>query len=340
MPIFIVETDVLDHRLECVVCPTKGVKLFDYVGIDKLIYEKAGKNELAWAFEEVMDTEWIMNPVISSGFALSEYIIHAVGADFIYSKNFQTIMYNEYDIISRFAIDKKFKSLVCAPIPYSYKRIGEMNSYSTCMTLMRYFFNIYALETNLYILVDRRAVDDYVNNYVSTYVSTSYPLSKRHKPRTYPFKNEKDLYEFLKETKVDKYPKLIKHRNFGFKCNNPKVKEIYNLIKEKYKMDDVSFCVNANLSKQNYQRMLEEDYMLNKDEMLGVAIALKLDVNKTNDLLKIIGESLDNTNERDNFLIECIENNLYDIIRINERLFLKNFNQLGSFILPYETINV
>ena len=86
--------------------------------------------------------------------------------------------------------------------------------------------------------------------------------------------------------------------------------------------------------------MLEEDYMLNKDEMLGVAIALKLDVNKTNDLLKIIGESLDNTNERDNFLIECIENNLYDIIRINERLFLTNFNQLGSFILPYETINL
>ena len=74
--------------------------------------------------------------------------------------------------------------------------------------------------------------------------------------------------------------------------------------------------------------------------MLGVAIALKLDVNKTNDLLKIIGESLDNTNERDNFLIECIENNLYDIIRINERLFLKNFHQLGSFILPHETINV
>ena len=44
-----------------------------------------------------------------------------------------------------------------------------------CVSPSTYIYNI---ETDIYILIDRRSIDDHLNNYVSTYVSTSYPLSK------------------------------------------------------------------------------------------------------------------------------------------------------------------
>ena len=333
MPIFIVGKKVLNTRLQCIVTPIKVSRLYLNEDVSAEIYSKAGDGEIQYLFDKANPLSFAV-PFMTSGLALSDQMIHIIVSDMTLCPNFQTDMYVSYNDIFKLIVDNGFTSVVLPPLIFSYKRLGNKNSYRTCVTFVKYFMDLYKIDCNIYIMSDRRTITDHVTNYVSTYVSTSYPLSKRHKPTKYPLNNSEDLKEYLKEagTLAKVHESIKRESNFNFEFKNTKYQEIYTMIKNTYP-DDYSFCFEANISKLEYKKFLEEDnYTPSKYTLIGMCLALRLDIKQTNDILnKYLNTELNIENDADKLIISYIEAQKYDILNINEELFLISDVQVGSY---------
>lgn len=335
MPIIFVDEEILNYKLECVLCPMKGNQLYMFRDIDGLIYEKAGADALENEFRRVNPFQMTV-PAVSRGLKLSKYVIHLVAADMIYAKDFKRDLYNSYDKTVRLIIDREFNSVIFPPIPFSYKRLGDMHSYRTCITLMNYFMKLYDLtSSNIYILVNKRTMQDHLDNYVSTYVSTS-KLSRRHKPLVYPLKTKEELDEYLKDAILPSYEDYFANNNYNVTINNTKIPKLCKMIKDKFKDDDLAFCLKANMNKKNYIQLFETDYIPTIHELSGICMALELELLEAYDIFNMCGISLNYNDDRDCEVIAAIATHKYDVLKLNQNLFLKGLTQVGSYIHPSE----
>ena len=333
MPIFFVDEEVLDYKLECVLCPVKGNYLYFYKDIDALIYKKAGFNELENEFLKVNPFQMTV-PTISSGINLSKYIIHIIGADMIYAKDFKKDIYNSYDRTLRLIKDKQFNSVVFPPIPFSYKRLGDMNSYRTGITLFNYFNKLYDLtNTNIYFLIKKQTLADHLTEYVSSYVSTS-KLSRRHKPLVYPLRNDTELKEYLETADLETFEQYYSNDTFNLSIKNTLLPELCALIKEKFGNNDLDFCIKANLNKRSYIKLFESDYIPSKLELIGICMTLHFELSETFELLEKCKKSLKYDNDGDCEIIAAIATHKYDVFSLNQQLFLKDLPQVGSYLHP------
>lgn len=334
MPLFFVDEDVLNNKLQCVVCPVKISKMYMLEDISKIIYKKAGTFKLDFEFMRKNPGAYAV-PIITTGFELSNKIIHILVPDLINSPNFETDIYNSYNELFKTIYENEFTSVVFPYLPFSYKRLGNMNSYRTCITLMRYFIKYYNVDsTNIYVLVDKRTMEDHKNDYNSTYVSSSFPLSKRHKPISYPLNTQKKLEIFLKEHKdVKKFLEIKNVSNYHADLYGLPYKKFFTLIRERCK-NDADFCVRSNISKSNYLKILNGEYVPTKEELLGACFALNLTVYDARELLAEFNMTLDQKNLYDKIIINELVHENYDVYAVNEIMFLKKYKQLGSFVNP------
>lgn len=334
MPLFLIGDEVLDEKVECLVSPIRGRKLYLYTDVDAKIFEKAGRRELENERGNHLVLE-MSHPFISSGLSVSETMIHIFISDLILIKNFDVDIYNSYNDTIKLILKGRYKKVVIPPFPYSFKRLGEMNSYRTAVTLIRYFMEKYCIRSNIYIWVGKRAVEDHRNNYVSTYVSTS-ALSKRHKPLKYPLTNQSEIRIF-ESTHEGLHKCLYRgQRNYGFTKKNKRYDEIF-ATKEELSLDDYAFCQRANIHKDELNKILEdENYLPSRNIILSMCLALLYTLTKTNQILVNFNYCLLNpSNLFDQIIIENINKNEYDIFKINEQLFLNDLEQLGSYVKPY-----
>ena len=335
MPILFVEEDILDYKLECVLCPIKGNQFNFYTGIDALIYEKAGMRALENEYRKVNPFKMTV-PSVCSGIRLSKHMVHIIGADLICAPDFKRDIYNSYDATLRLIKDYKFKSIIFPPIPFSYKRLGDMYSYRTCIVLLRYFVKLYDVtNVNYYILLRKRTMQDHLDNYVSTYVSTSM-LSRRHKPINYPLKTNEELDEYLKTTELDCYEDYLGNSNYNVTIKNTKIPNLCKMIKEKFKDDDQLFCLTSNISKQSYIQLFESDYIPTIHELSGICMALKLELLETFEVFDMCGLKLSYDDARDCEVIAAIATHKYDVLSLNQNLFIKGLTQIGSYVHPSE----
>lgn len=336
MPLFFVDDSVLDDRLQCVVCSIKGSDLFVYEDPSYCkIYEKAGVKELERDYLLKNRLE-LSSPFYTNGFKLCDSIIQIVGANMIYSKDFKREIYISYERIMRMIAKSDFISIVLTHVPYSYKRIGNMNSFKTGMILARHFIDLYGLiDKNIYVLVQKQTVNDLKNNYRSTYQSTSYPLSKRHKPLIYPLLSVEELHDYEMNTDIIRYYEYYAQRDFKLEIKNEIIGEICQMIKEKFKCDDKDFCIKSNMSKQNYILMVTTNYLPNKNEAIGIAMALKLELIDTYKFMNICNIKLDYNDERDCLAISAIATHKYDVYSLNQTIYLKGLQQIGSYTSPH-----
>ncbi|MDU2695063.1 MAG: RNase III inhibitor, partial [Intestinibacter bartlettii] len=72
------------------------------------------------------------------------------------------------------------------------------------------------------------------------------------------------------------------------------------------------------------------DYTPSKPTVLSLAIALELNLDKTNDLLRKAGFALSHSNKFDIIIEYFISNQIYDIYKINETLFSFDQNILRT----------
>ena len=331
MPIFYVDYNILQHKLDCIVCPMRLSKLFLKEGICGEIYKAAG-DELLDLFQHNIPLDG-GNLSITEGLKLSNKVIHIVVPEFVLDC-FTDEIYNTYMEVFDAIRENKFNSIVFPPLPYSYKRVGNMNSYKTSLNFIKYFLEYEPVDYNFYIMVDKRTMQDHLDNYTSTYVSTSFPISKRHKQRNYPFVTKKKLDDYVKKNKkISDDVALLKQKDYNVVLTNTKYEPIYKMIKDLYS-DDKTFCLLANINPKHYINMFNGDYTPSKYELLAMLIALRLPINTIEEMLSLANYKLELTEKSDVYIIYLLNQGIYDITTLNEKLFLSDFQQLGSYTKP------
>ena len=331
MPIFYVDEEILNKRLECIVCPIKITQLFLFKEMYGKIASICGKEEM---YQEYIKAR-IKGPSkagLCSGLKIDEFMIQILVTPFPADEFFEQNLYNAYLDIIKTIIEKRFTSVVIPYLPYGNKRLGNMYSYKTGKVLLSYLMEKYKVDCNIYILVEKQVMEDHLDGYTSTYVSTSYPITKRHKPMKYPLCNNPKLEIFLGLNNVPSYDRLTNETNFKM-FPKGKFKMIYEMIRKKY--DDSTFCYLANLDKSRYIQIFTGKINPSKYEVFAISIILKLPMPLVIKFLEVVGEKFED-DILDNMVIGYFNNKVTDILSINERLFMLELPQLGSYKPAYE----
>ena len=120
---------------------------------------------------------------------------------------------------------------------------------------------------------------------------------------------------------------LTRKMNSGSKTFQERLLE---LIKEK-NADEVTVYKNANIDRKLFSRIrCNKDYTPSKNTVLALAIALRLNLDETQDLLVRAGLALSPSITFDIIVSFFIENEIYDISTINIALFRETGQYLGE----------
>ncbi len=120
---------------------------------------------------------------------------------------------------------------------------------------------------------------------------------------------------------------LARKMNNGSKTFQERLLE---LIREK-NMDEVTVYKNANIDRKLFSRIrCNKNYTPSKSTALALAIALQLNLEETKDLLLRAGMALSPSITFDIIVSCCIENQFYDISKINVVLFRETEQYLGE----------
>ena len=87
-------------------------------------------------------------------------------------------------------------------------------------------------------------------------------------------------------------------------------------------MTDPEVYKRANVDRKLFSKIrCSEDYIPKKRTIVALAIAMRLNLDDTRDLLAAAGLLLANNNRFDLIITFCIENGIYDVYEVNALLF-------------------
>ena len=345
MPFRIIRNDITKVRADAIVNTANPEPTFAG-GTDAAIYKAAGEKELLAEREKIGRIE-PGEAVVTGAFALpARYIIHTSGPVWIDGRH------GEYDIL-RSCYRKPLilaDQLGCESIAFPLIATGvygfpKDKALEVALSVIREHLDNSDLDVTLVVfsrssyqlaegLTDQ--VIEYIDeNYVFRKLEEEYaePTCAPRRRSTPEMRRRRRLLEnrpaygstafdsafadtaMVSESKTESLEDAVKHLGESFRAR------LLRMIDERG-MTDPEVYKRANVDRKLFSKIrCSENYIPKKKTIIALAIALKLNLDDTKDLLSSAGFSLTNSSKSDVIVSFCIENGIYDIFEVNALLF-------------------
>ncbi len=366
MPFKIVRNDITKVKADAIV-NTANPRPTYAAGTDAAVYAAAGADELLRERKKIGNIRR-GEAVATSGFALpAKYIIHTVGPNWINGKHdeFETLA-SCYKNSLKLAEDLGCKSIAFPLISTGVYGFPKDKALGIAVSEISKFLDNSDMMVTL-VVFDRKAfelsgklsseVDAYIDeNYVSTkelaeYDDFDYDERRRReeepvgyyvsrkwrqersvgaKPTVPEMGSAAPEPVAIKREKVSKdakttpaaLDKVVDNPGKSFQDR------LFELIDESG-LTDPQVYKKANISRKVFSSMHKADYQPKKSTAIAMAIALELDLEQTEDLLKRAGFALSPSNVSDLIVSYFISNKNYNMFDLNEALFAHGQPTIG-----------
>ena len=327
MSLKIVRDDLLNIRCDAIVNPTDTF-LSGSGGIDKRIHETCGdllKSEL----EKTYSLE-VSRAIITKSYDLKtcKYIIHIVGPIYVDGNNDEFNKLREcYKNILDIAKKNKFKSIAIPLISTGTFNFPKKEAYSIALEEINNFLSDNNLKIYL-VVYDKESfsISKKLSDDVKAYIDDNYVI-KHKSPRSI---TRGCIDTFFEREVFDACEIGTSIENeMPFELDESFSDAILRIIRER-DLNEVDVYKGAGIDRKLFSKIRSnQNYVPSKKTAISLCIALKLDLEETNEILKKAGLALSHSNLFDVIIEYFIKNNKYDLYDINVVLLENDQELLG-----------
>lgn len=340
MPFTIIQQDITKMDVDAIV-NAANTDLIAGGGVCGAVFKAAGARELQEACCKVAPIK-TGSVAITPGFSLkAKYIIHAVGP--IYSqwsaeKN-EILLRSAYTESLRIAQKNGCESIAFPLISSGIYGYPKDEALRVAVCAIRDYLSQNELDVYLAIFdKDSFAISEKLLWNIDCYIDEHYAGDRIISRRTAASKpcvqssDNKDLRQINFDDAFDDIFRLLdKHlMDKQIMVDAPFSDTLLKLIDSKGR-SDVEVYKRANIDRKLFSKIRTGNgYIPGKKTVIALAIALELNLDETEKLLKCAGYALSHSLLFDVIIIYFITNEMYDIFEINEVLFLYDQQLLGG----------
>ena len=333
MPFSLVRNDIVNMRVDAIVNAANS-SLAPGGGVCGAIFAAAGHTALEKACRAIGHCD-VGSAVITPGFDLpARYVIHAVGPIWQGgSRGEADLLHSCYTRALHLARENGCESIAFPLISSGIFGYPKPQALRVAINAIEEFLLKYEMQVYL-VIFDRAAllISEQLYENIQRYIDDRY-VELRAFPRqaaeALPHARQRAEQADLPLAAPCATPgkrsldDLLGHLDESFS------RMLLRLIDEKG-MTDVEVYKRANLDRKLFSKIRKEGYNPSKQTALALAIALRLNLDETKDLLGRAGYALSHSNKFDIIIEYFIEEGVYDIFAINEALFAFEQRLLGA----------
>lgn len=333
MPFSLVRNDIVNMRVDAIVNAANS-SLAPGGGVCGAIFAAAGRTVLDKACRAIGHCD-VGSAVITPGFDLpARYVIHAVGPIWQGgTRGEAALLQSCYTRALHLARENGCESIAFPLISSGIFGYPKPQALRVAINAIEEFLLKYEMQVYL-VIFDRAAllISERLYENIQRYIDDRY-VELRAFPRqaaeALPHARQRAEQADLPLAAPCATPgkrsldDLLGHLDESFS------RMLLRLIDEKG-MTDVEVYKRANLDRKLFSKIRKEGYNPSKQTALALAIALRLNLDETKDLLGRAGYALSHSNKFDIIIEYFIEEGVYDIFEINEALFAFEQRLLGA----------
>ena len=333
MPFSLVRNDIVNMRVDAIVNAANS-SLAPGGGVCGAIFAAAGRTALDKACRAIGHCD-VGSAVITPGFDLpARYVIHAVGPIWQGgSRGEADLLHSCYTRALHLARENGCESIAFPLISSGIFGYPKPQALRVAINAIEEFLLKYEMQVYL-VIFDRAAllISERLYENIQRYIDDRY-VELRAFPRqaaeALPHARQRAEQADLPLAAPCATPgkrsldDLLGHLDESFS------RMLLRLIDEKG-MTDVEVYKRANLDRKLFSKIRKEGYNPSRQTALALAIALRLNLDETKDLLGRAGYALSHSNKFDIIIEYFIEEGVYDIFEINEALFAFEHRLLGA----------
>ena len=324
MTLRLISGDITDQKCDAIVNAANEY-LREGGGVCGAIFNAAGSLRLRLACQRIGHCP-TGQAVITSGFDLCKYIIHAVGPVYIDGRhNEEKLLRSCYRSSLQLAKTNGISSIAFPVISSGIYGYPKDEAIRIALEEIQDFLKDNEMEVRL-VFYGRKSfltvselfenVEQFLEGHYVEPVQERKMYSSNYLP-TFgrPF-SEEAVVPAAREKKADrKLEDLVENLDETF------TEMLFRLIDEKG-YDDVETYKRANIDRKLFSKIKSNrTYRPSRNTVMAFCIALRLSLDEAKDLLSKAGYALSHSNRADVIVEYFIENRIYDIFEVNEALF-------------------
>lgn len=344
MPFQFVRNDITKMHTDAIVNAANS-HLAAGGGVCGAIFSAAGHRELEQACNKIGRCS-VGGAAITKGFALpAKYIIHAVGPIWQGGRqNEARLLHDAYTNSLCLAAEHNCKSVAFPLISSGIYGYPKAEALQIAIHAISEFLLSNEMDVYL-VLFDRSSVtlseklSAGIQSYIDDHYVEEHAMFSRRINETAIHEEQLAEQELMIGNALPpdicaapcaaSEPKKRALEDLMFQLDESFSKRLLRLIDEKG-MTDAEVYKRANIDRKLFSKIRKDSYNPSKQTAIALAIALRLNLDETKDLLCTAGYTLSHSNKFDVIIEYCIKEQIYDIYEINEALFCYDQKLLGA----------